>query len=42
MKLSENGQKVFDARYAQRDEQGEVIETFQHAVYRLEIGRAHV
>lgn len=35
MKLSENGQKVFDARYAQRDDQGEVIETFEQAVYRL-------
>ncbi len=35
MKLSENGQKVFDARYAQRNEDGEVIETFEQAVYRL-------
>lgn len=35
MRLSENGQKVFDARYAQRDDQGDVVETFEQAVYRL-------
>ncbi len=35
MKLSENGQKVFDARYARRNEEGDVIETFEQAVYRL-------
>ncbi|MEW5953786.1 MAG: adenosylcobalamin-dependent ribonucleoside-diphosphate reductase [Bacillota bacterium] len=35
MRLSENGQKVFDARYAQRNEQGDVVETFEQAVYRL-------
>ncbi|MCL6479595.1 MAG: adenosylcobalamin-dependent ribonucleoside-diphosphate reductase, partial [Peptococcaceae bacterium] len=28
-------QKVFDARYAARDENGNVIETFEQAVYRL-------
>lgn len=35
MDLTENGQKVFDARYAQRDENGNVVETFEQAVYRL-------
>jgi len=35
MELTENGQKVFDARYAQRDENGNVVETFEQAVYRL-------
>lgn len=33
--LSENGQKVFDARYARRDNAGQVIETFPQAVQRL-------
>jgi len=33
--LSEAGQKVFDARYAARDDNGEIIETFEQAVYRL-------
>ena len=35
MKLSEAGQRVFDARYAMRDEQGNIIETFDQAVERL-------
>jgi ribonucleoside-diphosphate reductase alpha chain len=35
MKLSEAGQKVFDARYAMRDDQGNIIETFDQAVERL-------
>ncbi|MFZ5595870.1 MAG: adenosylcobalamin-dependent ribonucleoside-diphosphate reductase [Bacillota bacterium] len=35
MKLTENGQKVFDSRYAQRDENGNVVETFEEAVDRL-------
>jgi len=35
LKLSEAGQKVFDARYAARDENGKVIETFEQAVCRL-------
>jgi len=35
MELTENGQKVFDARYAQRDESGGVVESFEQAVYRL-------
>ncbi|MCL2336129.1 MAG: adenosylcobalamin-dependent ribonucleoside-diphosphate reductase, partial [Firmicutes bacterium] len=35
MKLTDNGQKVFDARYASRDEKGDVIETFTEAVRRL-------
>lgn len=35
MKLTDNGQKVFDARYAQRDENGNIVETFEQAVYRL-------
>ncbi|HQA08648.1 MAG TPA: adenosylcobalamin-dependent ribonucleoside-diphosphate reductase [Syntrophomonadaceae bacterium] len=35
MKLSEAGQRVFDARYAQKDENGNIIETFEQAVYRL-------
>ncbi|MFW0860850.1 MAG: adenosylcobalamin-dependent ribonucleoside-diphosphate reductase [Dethiobacter sp.] len=33
--LSTAGQKVFDARYALRDESGNVIETFEQAVWRL-------
>lgn len=33
--LSDSGQKVFDARYAQKDDQGRVVETFEQAVYRL-------
>jgi len=33
--LSAAGQKVFDARYALRDESGNVIETFEQAVWRL-------
>ncbi|MCQ2559604.1 MAG: adenosylcobalamin-dependent ribonucleoside-diphosphate reductase, partial [Clostridia bacterium] len=33
--LSENGQKVFEARYAARDEQGETCESFEQAVDRL-------
>ncbi|MHB8987054.1 MAG: adenosylcobalamin-dependent ribonucleoside-diphosphate reductase [Eubacteriales bacterium] len=35
MKLSDAGQKVFDARYAQRDDYGNVVETFEQAVCRL-------
>lgn len=35
MNLTETGQKVFDARYAQRDEKGNIVETFQQAVGRL-------
>ncbi|MFZ5644121.1 MAG: adenosylcobalamin-dependent ribonucleoside-diphosphate reductase [Bacillota bacterium] len=35
MKLSENGQKVFEARYAQKDESGNTVETFRQAVDRL-------
>ncbi len=35
MKLSEAGQRVFDARYAMRDDNGNIIETFEQAVYRL-------
>jgi ribonucleoside-diphosphate reductase alpha chain len=35
MNLSDSGQKVFDARYAQRDDSGNIIETFEQAVYRL-------
>lgn len=35
MRLTENGQKVFDARYAQRDEKGNAVEAFAQAVYRL-------
>jgi len=35
MKLSDSGQKVFDARYAQRDDSGNIVETFEQAVYRL-------
>ena len=35
MKLSEAGQRVFDARYAMRDDQGNIIETFDQAVERL-------
>jgi len=35
MKLSEAGQRVFDARYAMRDDQGHIIETFDQAVERL-------
>ncbi|MDD3653555.1 MAG: adenosylcobalamin-dependent ribonucleoside-diphosphate reductase [Desulfotomaculaceae bacterium] len=33
--LTEAGQKVFDARYALKDELGRIIETFEEAVYRL-------
>lgn len=33
--LSDAGQKVFNARYALRDEEGRIIETFEQAVYRL-------
>jgi len=35
MRLSDNGQKVFEARYAQKNENGEIIETFEQAVFRL-------
>ncbi|MBS3885671.1 MAG: ribonucleoside reductase class II [Dethiobacter sp.] len=35
LELSAAGQKVFDARYALRDEGGNVIETFEQAVWRL-------
>jgi len=34
-KLTEAGQKVFDARYAQRNDSGRIIETFPQAVWRL-------
>jgi ribonucleoside-diphosphate reductase alpha chain len=33
--LSETGQKVFNARYAKRDENGNVVESFEQAIYRL-------
>ncbi|MDD4169426.1 MAG: ribonucleotide reductase N-terminal alpha domain-containing protein, partial [Desulfotomaculaceae bacterium] len=33
--LTEAGQKVFEARYALKDEQGKIIENFEQAVYRL-------
>ena len=33
--LTDAGQKVFNARYAMRDEEGNIIETFEQAVYRL-------
>lgn len=33
--LTETGQKVFDARYAQKDENGIITETFEQAVCRL-------
>jgi ribonucleoside-diphosphate reductase alpha chain len=33
--LARPGQKVFDARYAQKDDRGNVIETFEEAVMRL-------
>lgn len=33
--LTEAGQKVFDARYAQKDENGNIAETFEEAVIRL-------
>jgi ribonucleoside-diphosphate reductase alpha chain len=33
--LSDAGQKVFNARYALRDEEGRIIETFEQAVYRM-------
>jgi ribonucleoside-diphosphate reductase alpha chain len=33
--LNENGQKVFEARYARRDKNGNVSETFEQAVDRL-------
>lgn len=35
MNLTDNGQKVFDSRYAQRDESGKAVESFEQAVYRL-------
>jgi ribonucleoside-diphosphate reductase alpha chain len=35
MKLSDAGQRVFDTRYAMCDDQGNIIETFEQAVYRL-------
>lgn len=35
MRITEDGQKVFDARYAQRDDEGNIVETFEQAVYRL-------
>ena len=35
MKLSDAGQRVFDARYAMRDDQGNIIETFDQAVERM-------
>ena len=35
MKLSEAGQRVFDARYAMKDDNGNIIETFDQAVERL-------
>ncbi len=35
MRLSDSGQKVFDARYAGRDDNGAIIETFAQAVNRL-------
>ena len=35
MKLSEAGQRVFNARYAMRDDQGNIIETFDQAVERI-------
>jgi len=35
VKLSEAGQRVFDARYAMRDDQGNIIETFDQAIERL-------
>ena len=35
LELSAAGQKVFDARYALRDESGNIIETFEQAVWRL-------
>jgi ribonucleoside-diphosphate reductase alpha chain len=34
-RLTHAGQKVFDARYAQKDEQGNIIEKFEEAVARL-------
>ncbi len=33
--LTDSGQKVFDARYAQKDDEGRVVETFEQAVFRL-------
>ena len=33
--LSKNGQKVFNARYAMKDDQGNIIENFEQAVTRL-------
>ncbi len=35
MKLTDSGQKVFDARYACRNEEGDPTETFEEAVRRL-------
>lgn len=35
LKLSEAGQRVFNAHYAQKDEKGRVVEVFEQAVYRL-------
>lgn len=35
MRLPDDGRKVFDARYAQRDDDGNIVENFEQAVYRL-------
>jgi len=35
MKLTENGYKVFEARYAKRNDSGEIIENYEQAVIRL-------
>lgn len=35
MGLTESGQKVFEARYAARNESGEIIETFEQAAHRI-------
>ena len=42
MKLSEAGQRVFNARYAMRDDQGNIIETFDQAVERIARAAASV
>ncbi|MCG9969854.1 hypothetical protein L9W92_17800 [Pelotomaculum terephthalicicum JT] len=34
-KLTDAGQNVFNARYALRDDSGNIIETFEEAVFRL-------
>ena len=40
MKLSEAGQRVFNARYAMRDDQGNIIETLGQVCYlKLRRGR---